>query len=116
MSVAPAGVIDSHCHLQSLAADDRERALDEARARGVAGFLVPAIRLADADGLLALAHRRPDVWCALGVHPHTLSYRVRQIRRRLGLDLDDPEVRLRVQLALLIRDARAPRADAGGSR
>ena len=43
---------------------------------------------------------------ALSVHPHTLSYRARQIRRRFGLDLDDPETRLRVQLALRILDAR----------
>ena len=43
---------------------------------------------------------------ALSVHPHTLSYRARQIRRRFGLDLDDAETRLRVQLALRILDAR----------
>lgn len=63
-------LIDSHCHLQSLDPDDRERALDEARERGVRGFLVPAIRLADAPELLALCQRHPDVWCALGTHPH----------------------------------------------
>ena len=63
-------LVDSHCHLQSLEPDERERALDAARGRGVAGFLVPAIRLSDADELLELCHRHPDVWCALGVHPH----------------------------------------------
>lgn len=63
-------LIDSHCHLQSLDPDDRERALDEARERGVRGFLVPAIRLAEAEELLALCHRHADVWCALGTHPH----------------------------------------------
>jgi purine catabolism regulator len=42
---------------------------------------------------------------ALSVHPHTLSYRVKQLHRRFGLDLDDPEVRLRVHLALKILDA-----------
>lgn len=42
---------------------------------------------------------------ALSIHPHTLSYRAKQIRRRFGLDLDDPQVRLRVHLALLILDA-----------
>jgi DNA-binding PucR family transcriptional regulator len=42
---------------------------------------------------------------ALSLHPHTLTYRVKQIQRRFGLDLADPEVRLRVQLALLILDA-----------
>jgi TatD DNase family protein len=67
------GPIDSHCHLQSLTADERERALDLARERGVAGFLVPAIRLADAQEVLDLCHRHPDVWCALGVHPHEAS-------------------------------------------
>jgi TatD DNase family protein len=63
-------LIDSHCHLQYLDEDARERALDEARARGVTGFLVPATRLEDAEVLLALCHRHADVWCALGVHPH----------------------------------------------
>ena len=47
-------LIDSHCHLQSLPPDERERALDDARERGVRGFLVPAIKLADADDVLAL--------------------------------------------------------------
>ncbi|MEM9290557.1 MAG: TatD family hydrolase [Acidobacteriota bacterium] len=64
------GVIDSHCHLQSLKEEDREPALDAARERGVVGFLVPAIRLSDAEVLLDLCHRHDDVWCALGVHPH----------------------------------------------
>jgi len=66
-------LIDSHCHLQSLPPDDRERALDAARRRGVRGFLVPAIRLSDADDLLELCRRHDDVWCALGVHPHKAS-------------------------------------------
>jgi TatD DNase family protein len=67
------GLIDSHCHLQSLEPDDREAALDAARESGVDGFLVPAIRLADADVLLELCRRHADVWCCLGVHPHEAS-------------------------------------------
>jgi TatD DNase family protein len=65
-----APLIDSHCHLQSLAPDERERALDEARQRGVGGFLVPATRLDEAEEILDLCRRHEDVWCALGVHPH----------------------------------------------
>jgi TatD DNase family protein len=69
--VAPLpGVVDSHCHLQSLPVEERDEVLDRARERGVRGFLVPAIRLEDADEVLALCERHPDVWCALGVHPH----------------------------------------------
>jgi TatD DNase family protein len=64
------GLVDSHCHLQSLPPAEREAALDRARSRGVRGFLVPATRLEEADELLALCERHADVWCALGVHPH----------------------------------------------
>jgi TatD DNase family protein len=69
---APAlpGVVDSHCHLQSLAESEREAALDRARARGVSGFLVPATKLDEAEALLDLCERHGDVWCALGCHPH----------------------------------------------
>lgn len=67
------GPIDSHCHLQYFDDDELGRALDEARDAGVEGFLVPAIRLSDAERLLEMAQGEPDVWCALGVHPHEAS-------------------------------------------
>jgi len=85
------GPIDSHCHLQSLPADERERALDTARERGVAGFLVPAIRLSEAEEILALCHRHPDVWCALGIHPHEASTWQEGDRARLAGLLADPK-------------------------
>jgi hypothetical protein len=40
----------------------------------------------------------------LGIHPHTLSYRLARLRSVHGIDLDDTEMRLRVHLALLILD------------
>lgn len=83
--------LDSHCHLQSLDAEERERALDAARERGVTGFLVPAIQLEQADDILALCHRHPDVWCALGVHPHEASTWGPDHRRLLRELLADPK-------------------------
>ncbi len=83
-------LIDSHCHLQSLPPDERERALDAARERGVGGFLVPATRLDEADDVLAFCHRHPDVWCALGVHPHEASSWQPGDARRLAALLADP--------------------------
>jgi hypothetical protein len=53
----------------------------------------------------AHGHRIKPAAAALGIHPHTLTYRLKQLRRRFGLELDDPELRLRVQLALRILDA-----------
>ncbi len=55
--------------------------------------------------LSANGYRLKLAAAALSIHPHTLSYRVKQIRRHFDIDLEDPEVRLRVHLALLILDA-----------
>ena len=83
-------LVDSHCHLQSLPVDERDRALDEARERGVRGFLVPAIRLSEAEDILAFCHRHPDIWCALGVHPHEAGTWRPGDRDRLAALLADP--------------------------
>lgn len=85
------GPIDSHCHLQSLHGDERERAIDAARERGVKGFLVPGIRMAQADEILELCHRHPDVWCALGVHPHDAASWQEGDGERLRALLADPK-------------------------
>ncbi len=84
-------LVDSHCHLQSLAPEERERALDAARERGVHGFLVPALRLDQADDILALCHAHPDVWCALGVHPHEAASWQSGDAARLAALLADPK-------------------------
>ena len=85
-------MIDSHCHLQSLEPADGERALDAARERGVEGFLVPSIRLADSERLLELCAQHADVWCALGVHPHEAESWTEGDAARLRSLLDEPKV------------------------
>ena len=84
-------------------------------ARGVLGALATTAsnrtHLATLRVLARNAYRIKLAAAELEVHPHTLSYRVKQIRARYGLDLDDPETRLRVHLAVLILEARAPTAD-----
>lgn len=63
-------LIDSHVHLDAAEfAADRERVIDEARAAGVCGFVVPAVDRASFDAVLALAAARGDVCPALGIHP-----------------------------------------------
>jgi TatD DNase family protein len=79
-------LIDSHCHLQHFELDERRAALGRARKRGVEGFLIPAVRLAEADELLAFCDSEPGVWCALGVHPHdAASWAPGDERRLRGL-------------------------------
>ena len=42
---------------------------------------------------------------AFGIHPHTLSYRIKQMQRRYGVDLDNAQTRLRLAVALLILES-----------
>lgn len=85
-------LIDSHCHVQSLDPDDRERALDAARERGVTGFLLPAIVLDDVEVLFDLCSRHDDVWCSVGVHPHYASTWNEGDAERLVEWAEDPNV------------------------
>jgi len=65
--------VDSHAHLTAPEFDaDRTEALARARRAGVSAFLaIGAGWGIDAnEAAVALAGREPDVWAAVGVHPH----------------------------------------------
>ncbi|MFF0204337.1 PucR family transcriptional regulator [Streptomyces sp. NPDC005017] len=56
----------------------------------------------DAAGDMSRAARR------LVLHPNTLRYRLRRVRERFGIDLDDPDTRLVVTLALRLAETDPP--------
>ena len=63
-------LIDSHVHLDAAEfAADRDHVIGDARAAGVAGFVVPAVDRGNFDAVLDLAKERHDVCPALGIHP-----------------------------------------------
>jgi TatD DNase family protein len=64
-------LIDSHCHLNYEGlAERQDEVLENARARGVAGFLNISTRQEEWGAIIATAERNPDVWASVGVHPH----------------------------------------------
>jgi TatD DNase family protein len=64
-------LIDSHCHLNYEGLVERQaEVLENARERGVAGFLNISTRQSEWGEIIALAEREPDVWASVGVHPH----------------------------------------------
>jgi TatD DNase family protein len=64
-------LIDSHCHLNYAGlAERQEEVLENARARGVTGFLNIATRQSEWGDVLSAAERNADVWATVGVHPH----------------------------------------------
>ena len=64
-------LIDSHCHLNYEGLVERQsEVLENARERGVSGFLNISTRQREWIDIIAVAEREPDVWASVGVHPH----------------------------------------------
>jgi TatD DNase family protein len=64
-------LIDSHCHLNYEGLVERQaEVLENARERGIAGFLNISTRQREWSDIVALAERESDVWASVGVHPH----------------------------------------------
>lgn len=64
-------LVDSHCHLNYKGLIERqEQVLDDARARGVRGFLNISTRKSEWAAVVGLAERESDVWASVGIHPH----------------------------------------------
>ena len=64
-------LIDSHCHLNYKGLiETQAEVLARARARGITGFLNISTRRSEWDAVVATAHREPDVWASIGIHPH----------------------------------------------
>ena len=62
-------LIDTHCHLDAPEfAHDVDTVRAQARAAGVQHLVLPAVQVAHADAVRALAHRHGDSY-ALGIHP-----------------------------------------------
>ena len=64
-------LIDSHCHLNYEGLVERQdEVLENARERGVRGFLNISTRQREWNDVIAVAERHADVWASVGVHPH----------------------------------------------
>ncbi|MEO0033164.1 MAG: hypothetical protein RIS94_2922 [Pseudomonadota bacterium] len=64
-------LIDSHCHLNYKGlVEGQADVLARARAAGVSGFLNISTREREWADVVATAHREPDVWATVGIHPH----------------------------------------------
>ncbi len=71
MSLAPATLIDSHCHLNYKGLVEKQgEVLERARAAGIAGFLNISTRQSEWQDVVATAERESDVWATVGIHPH----------------------------------------------
>ena len=60
-----------------------------------------------ATALAFIRHRgnAPAMAAAMGVHPQTARYRLARLRELYGADLEDPDARLELELALRAANA-----------
>jgi len=70
-------LIDSHCHLEDERyPGGRKGVLERARAAGVTGFVDIGVGedLSAAEDAVRVANEEPDVWAAVGLHPHDAKF------------------------------------------
>ncbi|HKW53398.1 MAG TPA: TatD family hydrolase [Stellaceae bacterium] len=63
-------LVDSHCHLDYAAPEERAEILARARRAGVKTLLTISTKLSEFPGVRAIAESDRDVWCSVGIHPH----------------------------------------------
>ncbi|WP_413203709.1 TatD family hydrolase [Rhodospirillum sp. A1_3_36] len=64
-------LVDSHCHLDFPDfAEDLDGVVGRAREAGLGAMLTICTHVTKFDQVRAVAHRYPDVWCTVGIHPH----------------------------------------------
>jgi TatD DNase family protein len=84
--ILTASFVDSHCHLDyKPLCDDIEFTLQRAQAAGIGAALTIATSLGGFAGVAALAERRENLWCTVGVHPHEAGREpviARELRQR----------------------------------
>lgn len=65
------GIIDSHAHLmQEYFKDSLDEVVERTFARKVVQMVNPAVLVNNAEELLALCQKNPNIYMALGQHPH----------------------------------------------
>jgi TatD DNase family protein len=71
MTADSAPLADTHCHLTLPHFDpDLQQVLTRAKEEGVYRILVPGLDLASSRRAVELAQRYPEIYAAVGIHPH----------------------------------------------
>lgn len=64
-------LVDSHCHLDFPDfADEIDAVVGRAKSAGIGTLVTIGTKLSEAEKVIAIAERFPNVWATVGVHPH----------------------------------------------
>ncbi len=86
-------LVDSHCHLEMKGlADELDAVMARAADAGVGVIQTICTRLTAFEPVLALARRRDELYCSVGVHPHNVASEPEATAEALVALADDPKV------------------------
>jgi TatD DNase family protein len=84
-------LVETHAHLTDPRfAGDLDTVLQRAEQAGVVAIVVVGYDVASSAGAVALAERHPQIWAAVGLHPHNARSFDQQALTRLERLLDSP--------------------------
>ncbi len=103
---------DTHCHLcLDDFAGDLDDVLERARQAGVDRILVPGVDLPTSERAVELAEAHPELFAAVGVHPHYAASYGPETRARLRRLAESPRVVAIGEIGLDYYRDRSPRSD-----
>jgi hypothetical protein len=110
-AIAAAGPVRADERLPELLLHENAALVERIAARRLAPFeaLTPKARQRMVETALAYVQRQGNAAAmagALDIHPQTARYRIARLRELLGSDLDDPEARFELEIALRASGAR----------
>ncbi len=86
-------LIDTHTHLNSPRfKSDRERVIERAATAGVKAIINVGASLASSQAAVALAEAYPQIYAAVGVHPHDAKTVTKEVLEKLGALASHPKV------------------------
>ncbi|MCX2981535.1 TatD family deoxyribonuclease [Halieaceae bacterium IMCC14734] len=63
-------IIETHCHLDYLDAEQLEETIERSRAVGIERIVTIAVSPDNLATVMGLAHEHSQIWCTQGIHPH----------------------------------------------
>jgi DNA-binding PucR family transcriptional regulator len=107
-AIAASGPVWADQRLPELLVHENPALVERIVARRLASFdpLTPKARRRMEETALAYVQRQGNAAAmagALDIHPQTARYRIARLRELLGTDLDDPDARFELELALRAR-------------
>ncbi len=86
-------LVDSHCHLDYLAAGpERDAMIARARAAGVGTMLTISTKITEFPSVREIAESDSDIWCSVGIHPHEAAAEPDTAATRLAELASHPKV------------------------